>query len=580
MKILQTFWSGPASKQRNVNFFDTKAGWLSAEYHWMSWALSCLQLKKYFGNVELITDEVGKEILINTLELPYTTVLTRLEKILDDCPPDLWALAKIHSYSQQTEPFLHVDGDVFIWDYFEKRILSALVVAQNIEKDLFYYREMLEEIHQHFSFIPSYLPSHYELKHCIFAANAGIIGGQNNEFIKKYCQEAFDFVNKNRTCIDKVTATGLNFIFEQCLLYYYSKQSGQDITYFMPNEVDDPMYKEYVLFSDLPKVKMIHTVGGFKKMPYVCDHLAMRLRMEYPQVYYRIIDACRRMGISMNNKVYLLPFFDTCLSSANASANFQQHPEDKYSHVDGVTEQGGLLPYIEDGKDTIAFRRTAEAISYVLPSFSRQIFLESIRVEIATVRKITEKHIAEISNQQHIGQIYDILNLEYNKYLLALKLTDPAYITALYNEGVKNYTAIYQFFSRPDSDILKAVIKVSDEIKLIETGWNWGYDLAGDISELIRNKFQETSSVNLAALVPKVLHLKIEEYYPDYMDMLIIDMASEIKTVEEILEEMREYFDNTRDEDEADYRKLLLDAIKRLMHMQILVLSENTYVDN
>jgi hypothetical protein len=212
MKIIQTFWTGPASKRTGVNFFDSTGGWLSPEYHWMSWALSCLQLKKYFGNVELVTDEVGKKILVDTLALPYGKVSTALEKTLDNYPSDLWSLAKIHSYSIQTEPFLHFDGDVFIWDYLEKGILSAGMVAQNIEKDLFFYREMLEEIHQHFTFIPSYLPSRSSLKDCIYASNAGIIGGYNISFIRKYCREAFEFIDKNKEYISNVSLSNAFYI--------------------------------------------------------------------------------------------------------------------------------------------------------------------------------------------------------------------------------------------------------------------------------------------------------------------------------------------------------------------------------
>jgi len=63
MKIVQTFWTGHSETYDNP--FDLKGGWLSGEYHWMSWALSCLQLKKFYKEIELVTDKKGKQILID-----------------------------------------------------------------------------------------------------------------------------------------------------------------------------------------------------------------------------------------------------------------------------------------------------------------------------------------------------------------------------------------------------------------------------------------------------------------------------------------------------------------------------------
>lgn len=123
MKIIQTFWTGHSKIGDNP--FDLKAGWLSCEYHWMSWALSCLQLKKFYSNIELITDSIGKKILIDTFNLPYSSVSTALENSLDKYPAELWSLAKIFSYSIQKEQFIHVDGDVFLWQSLDDKFENA-----------------------------------------------------------------------------------------------------------------------------------------------------------------------------------------------------------------------------------------------------------------------------------------------------------------------------------------------------------------------------------------------------------------------------------------------------------------------
>tara|TARA_B110000908_G_scaffold172725_1_gene242401 strand:- start:7974 stop:8471 length:498 start_codon:yes stop_codon:yes gene_type:complete len=149
MKIVQTFWSGNSKDIIKDTF-----GWYAPEYHLMSWALSCLQLRKFYDNVVLYTDEKGYELLINYLKLPYTKVIVNLDELNKD-DSDLWALSKIHTYSKQDEPFLHVDGDVFIWEAFNKDIMKANLIAQNKEiGTAHFYESMFDSIEQELIYLP------------------------------------------------------------------------------------------------------------------------------------------------------------------------------------------------------------------------------------------------------------------------------------------------------------------------------------------------------------------------------------------------------------------------------------------
>jgi len=104
MNIIQSSW---ACNQPDL--LTANSGWLAPEYNLMSWALSCLQLKQYYPDVVLYSDSVSAKMLIDTLQLPYTEVVCNLD-VLNKYHPQLWALPKIHTYSQQETPFLHVDG--------------------------------------------------------------------------------------------------------------------------------------------------------------------------------------------------------------------------------------------------------------------------------------------------------------------------------------------------------------------------------------------------------------------------------------------------------------------------------------
>ena len=113
----------------------------------MSWALSCLQLRKFYDEVELVTDSEGADLLINKLHLPYTSCKPVLDKLVDENPA-VWALGKIAAYEAQEVPFIHVDGDIYIWKPFPKRIEEADIAVQNVEKNYPFGINLLKEMHE------------------------------------------------------------------------------------------------------------------------------------------------------------------------------------------------------------------------------------------------------------------------------------------------------------------------------------------------------------------------------------------------------------------------------------------------
>ena len=62
MKIIQSYWSLPSeNNEQNDEHGRSKGGWLHHKYNLMSWAFSCLKLREFYDEVELITDKKGKE---------------------------------------------------------------------------------------------------------------------------------------------------------------------------------------------------------------------------------------------------------------------------------------------------------------------------------------------------------------------------------------------------------------------------------------------------------------------------------------------------------------------------------------
>ncbi|WP_298422723.1 DUF6734 family protein [uncultured Kordia sp.] len=293
MKIVQSFWSKPMRTQSNDIEGRFSGGWLDKKYLYMSWALSCLQFRKYFDNVELVTDAYGKKILIDVLKLPYTKVTVALDE-LDKYPQDLWALGKIYAYSIQKEPFIHADGDVFIWEDIHNKVKNAPLYVQSLEVNMPVYHTHFNEIVNAFEYIPDVLKNITPNKDILTAINAGLFGGHNLDFIQEYTKEAFKFVDDNLENMDTITKGPFNMIYEQLLFFYMAKHKQIEITSYF----DSPNNFDLVQFSGIPgKIKYIHPIGVFKKSLEVNENIANKLLLEHPETYFHIDGLIKNLAL-------------------------------------------------------------------------------------------------------------------------------------------------------------------------------------------------------------------------------------------------------------------------------------------
>lgn len=260
----------------------------------MSWALSCLQFRQYYDQVELVTDSKGKALLVDQMKLPYTRVQTDLDD-LDPYHPRLWALSKIYCFQRQQEPFIHADGDVFIWEKFDDAIEQAPLVAQHLEVDFFYYKPIIEQVKARFDYIPSCLQKDWQENRVIHAYNSGIQGGSDVDLLKAYARETFTFLRKNYHAMDDILAENMA-LFDQYFFYCYAREQNKAVRCYA-RDIDI----EFEAFSDFKgvpgKVKYLHPLNFFKKQERRCEQLAFRLRQDYPEYYYRILHLLKTFKI-------------------------------------------------------------------------------------------------------------------------------------------------------------------------------------------------------------------------------------------------------------------------------------------
>lgn len=359
MKIVQTFWTG-ATTQPGLHL---TGGWMAPEYHWMAWALSVLQLKRFYDRVELITDDLGKHILIDLLQLPYANVRVELGA-LTIYPSVWWALAKIKAESLQNEPFLHVDGDVFIWKPFSPSLLSSNLVAQNEEVSFPFYDTAIAQLTEQGCYLPACMAQSPPYR----AYNAGVIGGQNHAFFKRYAEEAFTFATRNSSYATTVSGFDVNMLLEQGLFYSLTRAEGETVTCVLgETPVDDPTYPGLANFMDVPyQTAYIHTMGDYKRQEVVVWHLASRLRQDYPTYYYRILRLCREAGLSLHNTLYETPELNPSLHDDDYFAQLRHAANGSASANTSALYHYGKGLHIYQDVETLFSRPFCELLSQSL----------------------------------------------------------------------------------------------------------------------------------------------------------------------------------------------------------------------
>ncbi len=285
MRLIQTLWSSNNPLQEH-NF-----GWQHPEYNIMSWTLSCLSLREHYDEVVLYTDSEGARILVDKIGLPYTDVVIAYDNFR--CLPQHWALAKVNTYNMQKQPFLHVDGDVYLPNPISEKIMQGALIAQNREHGTAYYKGMMDNL---LSCQDIQLPDYLEeglRKESISSFNLGFFGGYDLDFIHRYCDEAFKFLEKNKlnNPICRNSGVYCNLIFEQVFFAVLVDRDHRHVESVLGRTMLDEGYtaREFCDLYNYSKRQFFHILGGHKKNKNICNALEKTLCMKYPEWYKRII---------------------------------------------------------------------------------------------------------------------------------------------------------------------------------------------------------------------------------------------------------------------------------------------------
>lgn len=258
-------------------------GFPDAEAWWCSVALSVLLARQHIGPVALYTDAVGAA-QVAQLDLPIEEV----HHVFDDFayPPQLWMALKLQTYRRQTEPFVHLDFDAYLWQPLPARLHQAPVLAQSEENDYPCYDRVLAYFLDHAGYVPDFVAAHVTTHgRQVRALNAGLYGGHDLAALHACCDAAFATMHHpaNAAMFAELATHhahpgdvffDFNILLEQLFAAVYYQQRGVAVGYVLADH--EPPY-------------FTHLLSGAKSHPGNVRDLKQRVAHDYPTVYQRVL---------------------------------------------------------------------------------------------------------------------------------------------------------------------------------------------------------------------------------------------------------------------------------------------------
>lgn len=537
MKIVQSFWSCKR------DLFNNSFGWYSPQYHVMGWALSCLSLKKFYSDIHLYTDMNGAKMLIDYLELPYKKVHLCYDNI-NHYNKALWALPKILTYGAQEEPFIHVDGDLFVWEKFKDELENAALIAQNLEIGTGYYKQIMDSIKKDLHYLPRQVKSELNKK-SILSYNAGILGGNDISFFKEnYIPTALKIIEDNYKGNNKINISiNFNILFEQVLFYVLAKQKGKKVVcYFKENYEDNGYTHEKVAdFSSVPyQNNYLHLIGPHKRSINTCELMSRILFKEYPEYFYKIVSLFKEDHNRFNTKITPL------LSKFS------------FSNKNNTKKKRIRIPAYSKIIKTSSYGRIRLAI-LLKEKKCRKLPVKEIKAFVKDSSSMLIKELFEYENQlsKHI--------FNWNK------LSDDTFYKMECLHGPN-----FDFFYLPKTLQLEKIIEKNSFLKIIETSFEWTTDIRILLYKERNQKSFQKNKINIAC-VPELFFKGYSETLIDDWTYNILILLERPMTFKNLLRELEACFptEEITDNYDAIYR-LIVFKIKELFYGKCIFIKNNS----
>jgi len=299
MRAVWSFWSKP--------FGSTSRSWKSGLYHLLSWVVSVETARRHYPKTALFTDDEGARMLIDRIGLGFEHVSTELDALASH-DPAWWILGKLYTYRAMTEPFIHIDTDVYLWQPLPERLLIAPVFAQNPEPlaawNGWYKPEVFELVLRRIR--GGWLPPEWAWYRSSGVNQrgecCGIVGGNRLDFINYYARMAIRVIEEPSNQPAWATLHGKqlhNALVEQyllaaCLDYHRSTPGSPYRDISIAYLFDDPgnAFNE----RSAERVGYTHLMDA-KRDGELARRLETRVMRDYPEYHER----CRKYAETMGS---------------------------------------------------------------------------------------------------------------------------------------------------------------------------------------------------------------------------------------------------------------------------------------
>lgn len=305
MQVIWTFWTKPYLVREG-------SSWSSHFHYLLSWVLSVETARKHHPDTCLFTDDEGARILIDGIGLEFKRVSTKLNS-MERYPPQWWAFGKLHTYRHQTEPFIHLDNDVYLWKALPLRMVHAPLLAQNPEDfevgNSWYEPDKFDKVNKIRGWLPEEVIWYRNFSRKQRAVCCGIFGGNRSDFIRYYAEQAIKLLTYPGNLLVCSYLGQDNILIEQyilsaCVEYYKRKSSlvfnGIHIEYLFDTT-------EAAFNPEIAKqAGYTHLIGKSKMNPHLIDRLVKRVSRDYPEYFERCLRYCNDWGSHHGNGSSLL----------------------------------------------------------------------------------------------------------------------------------------------------------------------------------------------------------------------------------------------------------------------------------
>ena len=387
-------------------------------------------------------------------------------------------------------------------------------------------------------YFPLEIVTERQLNSTIYAYNAGILGGSDVEFYKRYTFKAIEFIDRNISNLSKINVSSFNIFFEQYLLYCLAKNENKKVHVLFDEIIGDNKYKGFGDFIDVPYNKhYLHLLGDYKRIKSVCEQMANRLRLDYPEYYYRII------AVFKNSKAPLLKdyfWIEDILNEDHLTAN---------KFLKAVNLKNELQDHVEEDS-----KNRSEPVCFRI-HLLKSILESTLNYKGGNSNSESTEFYTKDINQFEQSLVTIIEN----------KFNDVAR-NYLYARDISNARYAEYIFGEPET-IYDKIILSDDLNEIIESQFDW---TIMDVSpKLVQGNVigfleQEVSLKSIYTLVvPECDQYGYSVTNIDELDCLLLQTVKEPKSIRDLFEQIKFAFDpDDLASSVPEFEKLIFGRIK------------------